>query len=325
MHQRKLPPFPALRAFESAARLGSFKDAAEELCVTPSAISHQVRVLETYLDRTLFVRGVRQTALTDQGRSYLSQLTPLLDMLDASTRAAAGETFSGRLRIKSTEGFSKRWLMPRLHRFLADYPDVEVSIETGMPPTEFRGGALDLVIHWGDDPVEGVIVDPFMSSTRVPVCSQAYLDANPDIRRPEDLLRKTLIRDEVADGWEEWFGLVDRAEDCPRVGAPRTGQASDGPPGGPVFAHCELTMSAAENGLGVGLAYKAMMLTALERGDLVMPFDLESPTRTIYSVAYEEARSNDPVIVAFRDWLFETILHESEGLAQDDMVLRAAQ
>lgn len=312
MAHRKLPPFPALRAFEAAARLGSFKQAAEELCVTPSAISHQVRTLEAWLDRALFLRGVRQVEMTEQGRSYLAQLTPILDMLDASTRAVSGQSFSGKLRLKMTEGFSKRWLIPRLPRFLAAYPDVDVSIETGLPPIDFRNGALDLIVHWGDDPVPGVIVEPFMSSTRVPVCSAAFLQANPDLRSPEDLLRKTLIRDEVADGWREWFALIDRAPECPA--------------GGPIFAHCELTMSAAENDLGVALGYKAMITTSLDAGDLVAPFALESPTRTIYSVAYEKARSTEPVIVAFRDWLFETSLRESDAADTFDPVMqRAAQ
>lgn len=311
MLKRKLPPFPALRAFEAAARHGRFRDAAEELCVTPSAISHQVRTLETYLGRPLFVRGTRQVELTRDGRTYLEDVSPILDSLEASTRMVAGESFSGKLRLKMTEGFSKRWLIPRLGEYLGQYPDVDVSIETGLPPTDFRNGELDLIIHWGDDPVQGVVVDPFMSSARIPVCSADFLERNPDLRRPEDLLGKTLIRDEVSDGWQEWFALIGKQEKCPR--------------GGPVFAHCELTMSAAESGLGVALGFKAMIGKSLAGGELIAPFALESPARTIYSVAYPEHRRDDPVIVSFRDWLFAEVLKETSPDLADEALLPAAQ
>ncbi|PWE29387.1 LysR family transcriptional regulator [Maritimibacter sp. 55A14] len=306
--RRKLPPFPALRAFEAAARLGSFKDAAEELCVTPSAISHQVRTLEEFLGRTLFLRGGNRLELAQDGRVYLAQVGPLLDRLDASTRMVAGEVCAGPLRLKMTEGFLNRWLMPRLHRFVAQYPEVEIAVETGLPPTDFRGGALDVVIHWGDAPVPGVRVEPFMSSTRSPVCSPAYLEANPDLTRPDALLDKVLIRDEVADGWAEWFALTDAAGRCPE--------------GGPVFAHCELTMSAAENGLGVALGYLGMIGESLRKGDLVAPFALESASRTIYSIACEETRADDPRIVAFRGWLLDEVLADGPPASER---LRAAE
>jgi LysR family glycine cleavage system transcriptional activator len=306
--KRKLPPFPALRAFEAAARLGSFKDAADELCVTPSAVSHQVRTLETFLGRALFERGTRAVTLTEDGRIYLRQTGPLLDQLDASTRLVAGERRDGPLHLQMTEGFMNRWLIPRLGRFMRAYPEIDVRMERWMPPTEFRGGSPDIIIHWGDDPVTGVEVTTFLSSTRIPLCSPAYLRDNPDLVRPEALLTKTLLRDEVEDGWAEWFGLIGRAGDCPA--------------GGPVFAHCELSMSAAEAGLGVVLGYKDMISETLERGTLVAPFEIEAPTRTIYSIACETVRAHEPRIVAFRDWLLDEVMRE--GL-QPPAFLSAAQ
>lgn len=306
--KRKLPPFPALRAFEAAARLGSFRQAAVELCVTASAISHQVRTLETFLDRPLFVRGTRKVTLTEDGRMYLARVGPLLDELDATSRMIAGEACAGPLRIKATEGFTKRWLIPRLSDFLARYPGIDVRIETGVPPTDFRGGKRDVVIHWGDDPMPGVEVQPFMSSTRTPLCSPRYLAQNPDLTEPRALLSKTLIRDQVGDGWEEWFSLVGARDACPA--------------GGPEFAHCELGMTAAESDVGVTLGYVAMIGKTLGRGTLVAPFELESPTRTIYSVAYPSDRAEDARIVAFRDWMFEQMLHNALPEAPR---LRAAQ
>lgn len=126
--KRKLPPFPALRAFEATARLKSFRNAADELCVTPSAISYQVRVLEDFLGQAMFLRHAREIQLTEDGRLYLEKIGPLLDDLDTSTRLIAGERCVGPLRIKSTEGFCKRWLMPRLPRVLALYPELDVPV-----------------------------------------------------------------------------------------------------------------------------------------------------------------------------------------------------
>ena len=309
--KRTLPPFPALRAFEAAARLGSFKRAAEELCVTPSAISHQVRVLETFLNRPMFARGTRGVELTADGRHYLAQIGPVLDALDASTRQIAGRNCAGPLRVWMTEGFTRRWLMPRLSRFMASYPEIDIHMERWMPPTVFSGGTPDIVVQWGDAPVPGVEVTPFMSSTRVPLCSPDYLAAHPDLRRPEALLRTTLLRDEVDDGWQEWFGLIGRAAECPSTG--------------PVFAHCELSMSAAENGLGVVLGYRHMISETLARGTLVAPCDIESPTRTIYSIACESLRAHEPKIVAFRDWVLDEVMRDDEGAGSQAGPLRAAQ
>ena len=306
--KRKLPPFPALRAFEAAARLGSFRAAAAELCVTASAISHQIRTLETFLERLLFVRGIRQVTLNENGRLYLARVVPLLDELDGVTRLIAGDSCSGPLRIKATEGFTKRWLIPRLSDFLARYPKIDVRIDTGVPPTDFHDGKRDVVIHWGDDPISGVEVQPFMSSTRTPLCSPSYLAQNPDLTDPRALLSKTPIRDEVGDGWKEWFSLAGIGDACPV--------------GGPEFAHCELGMAAAERDLGVTLGYVAMIGETLERGTLVPALDLESPTRTIYSVAYLSKRADDARIAAFRDWVFEQMLHNTLPEAPR---LRAAQ
>ncbi|WP_167853443.1 LysR substrate-binding domain-containing protein [Roseovarius aestuariivivens] len=306
--KRKLPPFPALRAFEAAARLGAFKDAAEELCVTPSAVSHQVKVLETFVGRALFERETRAVRLTRDGRDYLELVGPILDALDASTRRVAGEAATGVLHLHMTEGFMKRWLMPRLGRFMTAHPSIEIRMERWMPPTEFRGGAPDVIVHWGDAPVPGVEVTPFLSSSRIPLCSPAYLRANPDLTRPEALLKKVLLRDEVEDGWPEWFGLLGRARECPR--------------GGPVFAHCELSTCAAENGLGVVLGYKHMIGETLSRGTLVAPFEIESPTRTIYSIAVEATRMHEPKIVAFRDWVLDEAMFDRLPGAR---VLNAAQ
>ncbi|SLN46483.1 Glycine cleavage system transcriptional activator [Roseovarius albus] len=297
--KRKLPPFPALRAFEAAARLGSFKSAASELCVTPSAISHQVSLLETYIGKSMFVRQSNRVELTPDGQHYLTSVGPILDDLDASTRAVIGEPQQGQLRLKMTEWFAKRWFIPRLSNFLCTYPDIDVKIETGLPPTDFRNGELDIVIHWEDAPVPGAVIEPFFTSGRTPVCTPQYLASHPSLKRPHDLQHHVLLRDETSDGWQEWFDLAGAPQACPS--------------GGPVFAHCELSTNAALNNAGIVLSYTALIDDFLKSGALRPIFDLHTPVRTLYSLAYEQCQSNSSHIMIFREWLFGQVLQDSSN------------
>lgn len=293
---RRLPPFAAIRAFEATARHGSMKAAAEELCVTPSAISHQIRALEEFLSTALLQREGNRLVLTRTGEAYVGRLTGLLDGLDESTRMVAEEARSD-LRVLATPGFAARWLVPRLDRLpFADCLRLRVS--EGAPSTHFATNDADVVIHWGDAPVPGAVVEPLMESGRYPVISPE-LRAREAIERPEDLLRVTLLHDEVMDGWSDWFA----AAGVPGYDGPR----------GPRFPHCELSATAAERGQGVMLAYDAMVRGTVESGRLERLFDTVTMPITIYSVAYLLERAGEPRIRAFRDWLFAEITSDGTG------------
>ena len=285
---RQLPPFSAIRAYEAAARHLNFKLAAEELCVTPSAISHQIRILEDYLATTLFIREHNRLTLTPTGMTYVGKLTTLLDTLDQSTREIVEEQH-GTLRVLTTPGFAARWLVPRLGQ-LSFADDIRLRVSQGAPDTDFSTNDADLVIHWSDSAIPGAFVEPFMSSSRFPVASAQFI-AEQNIRRPEDLPRVTLLHDEVMDGWEDWF----KANNMDASSLPR----------GPRFAHCELTSTAAEQGLGVALAYQAIIEDSLQNGSLVRLFNIATRPAIIYSVAYQENRANESKIRSFRDWIFE--------------------
>lgn len=285
--KRRLPPFAGLRAFEAAARLMSFKDAAEELCVTPSAVSHQIRTLEDFVGRPLFLRDHGHVELTRAGADYLSELTDLLDQLDDSTRRVCGDGPAAPLRIHSTPAFAARWMTPRLHRFACE-GGVSISTSHGAPCVDFARNDADVVVHWGDSPVEGAVVEPFMEAVRFPVASPEYAARNR-LNRPEDLRRIPLIHDEVQDCWALWF-------DCAGVAPPAL-------PAGPTFANCDLTLGAAEHQQGVSLAYDQMARGALETGRLIRLFDIETRPFTIYSIAWRDVRRPDPRILAFRDWV----------------------
>ncbi|WP_428514956.1 LysR substrate-binding domain-containing protein [Roseovarius sp.] len=287
---RHLPPFAAVKAFEAAARHKSFKHAAEELCLSPSAVSHQIRALEEYLDTALFERSGNRMALTLTGRAYAGKLTGLLDLLDDSTRSMrrAGEK---PLRMLCTPGFAARWLVPRLGG-LSFGDRIRLRVSTGAPEIDFSTNDSDVVIQWRDTHHPGVHTEPLMTSSRYPVIHPDLMERE-NIRSPRDLLRMRLMYDEIDDSWGEWFAAAG-------LGAP------DLPPG-PTFPNCELATTAAEQGHGVAMAFDAMVQGTLASGRLVRLFDTDTIPSVIYSVAWAEARADDPMIRSFRDWLFEEI------------------
>lgn len=295
---RRLPPFAAVKAFESAARHMSFKAAARELCLSPSAVSHQIRALEDYLDTALFERSGNSIALTLTGQGYAGKLTGLLDAFDATTRHV---TDSGALSfsVLCTPGFAARWLVPRLDR-LSFGNHVRLRVSVGAPSTDFATNDSDVVIQWADDPIPGVVTEPFMTSRRYPVISPA-LKAREEVHRPEDLLNLRLMHDEVKDAWPEWF-------EAAGLNVPPM-------PRGPVFPNCELATTAAEQGQGVSLAYDMMVRGTLASGRLERLFDKVTMPVVIYSIAYPVARRDDSMIREFRDWVFAEMAENRPEMA----------
>lgn len=185
---RRLPPFTAIRAFEATARHLSMTEAADELCVTPSAISHQIKALEAFLDTALLNRDGNRISLTLTGLSYRLHLSSLLDMLDDATRDIAERKD---LRVLATPGFAARFLVPRLSRF-KHAQMVRLKVSEGAPDTDFSRNGSDVVIQWGEGPVPDVAVEPLMESGRYPVIAPS-LKLAEDISAPQDLLRVTFF------------------------------------------------------------------------------------------------------------------------------------
>ena len=283
---RSLPPFAAVRAFESAARYESFSDAADELCLSPSAISHQIRALEEYLDTKLFERAGNRLRLTLTGRTYAPKLTRLLDGIESATTDVRGADLR-QLRVLATPGFAARFMVPRLDRFEFG-GQVRLRVSKGAPSTDFDTNDADIVIHWQDAPVAGAIVEPLMASSRYPVASPAYVQRE-GITHPHDLIHATLMQDEVMDAWDAWFRIAG-------VVPPRVRH-------GPTFPNCEFSTTAAEQGQGVALAYDAMVRDTLASGRLVRLFEHVTMPIIIYSVAFREHRRDEPMIRAFAEWI----------------------
>ncbi len=291
---RKLPPFAAVRAFEAAARHLSFAKAADELCLSPSAISHQVRSLEEYLDTKLFERRNNRLQLTLTGDAYSGKMTSLLDVFETSTLHAAG-TASQSLRVLCTPGFAARWLVPRLDRFV-EPAAVRLRVSVGAPSTDFQSNDADVVIGWGDDPVQGAEVVPLMQSGRYPVAAPSFIREHC-IETPEDLRNATLMHDETMDQWSEWFAAA--------------GVEPPDFPSGPEFPNCELATSGVEQGLGVSLAYDIMVRETVKSGRLVRLFEAVTLPFVIYSFVCQRSRASEPLVAAFREFVFNEV--EVEG------------
>ncbi len=288
--KRMLPPFTAVRAFEAAARHQSFKAAAEELHVTQSAISHQVKGLEEFLSTTLFQRRANGVELNPNGLEYFNSVASVLDSLNVSTAKIRGTDTCGSLCVRATPAFISRWLLPRMDSFSARHPEIDIELTTTNDPTYFPDDGVDILIQYGGAPAEGLSVEPFLWSTRYPVCSPRLLKNGLQIEDPADLVKTTLLRDIIGDQWDLWFA-------CANSKIPENITETR-------MSHCDFTLKAAQEGLGVALAYPAFIPNELAQGTLVRLFDAEIPSKVFYSLCSPESWINRPRISAFRDWMF---------------------
>jgi LysR family glycine cleavage system transcriptional activator len=286
---RILPPFAAIRAFEATARLGSLLAASEEICVTTSAVSHQIRNLEDFTGRTLFDRRASGLHLTDDGERYLDQVSAVLRKLEASTRELMDGSVCGSLRVRSTPGFAYRWLLPRLDSFAAEWPEIDLELSTGMPPSEFVAAECDVLIHWGAQPLPGAVVTPFFSTRRFCVASPALFRHRPRPRRVCDLANFTLLHDKYGDGWDDYMASV--------------GGVDFDYTSGPRFEHCDLALAAVEAGQGIAIAYALISDLLLREGKIerILPFEIGP--YLIHSLAVSADRQQDARVTAFTDWL----------------------
>lgn len=291
MH-RSLPPFPAVRAFEASARHCSFKLAAEELCLTQSAISHQVKTLEEYLGVQLFLRETRGVALTGEGADYLHGMTDALDRMAVITEQVRNTDAGGPLSVRATPGFASRWLVPRLAAFHETCPEIELHISSSVQPVDFTKENVDVNICCGYAPSLGLRVDPLLAASRFPVASPALLKNGSSLGHPDDLRNCILLHDNTGNDWARWLDLA--------------GVSFETANKGPRFAHCDLLLGAAAEGQGVALAFDVLVEGDLASGRLVKLFDVTLPPAIIYYLVTPEAWSIRPRIAAFRNWLLQT-------------------
>jgi LysR family glycine cleavage system transcriptional activator len=298
----------ALRAFEAAARLGSFKDAATELAVTHGAISRHVRLLEDWLGPpALFLRLNRRVVLTPTGAALLAETGPALDRLSTAAerhQARGGKAPPAVLRVNALATFSLRWLLPRLGQFRARHPEIEVRLSTSNEPVDALSDAYDLIIRGGPDTFYGFTCHAFLTERRLPVCSPALME-RLQLNEVADLRAHTLIHTSTLPRvWPDWLAAA---------GAPDLQ-----PVASLTLDHFYLTLQAALDGLGVAMGPTALVADDLATGRLVAPFpSVTLPTRG-YHAYLPDARAGDFAAIAFRQWLEEMEGVEEHGQAIDN-------
>ncbi|WP_211298147.1 transcriptional regulator GcvA [Marinobacterium halophilum] len=289
---RRLPPLNALRSFESAARLQSFNAAAEELCVTPSAISHQIKSLEEFLGVKLFRRERRQVSLTVAGERYLPSIQLALDEVESATRRLMTSPNLSAVNISVAPAFLTRWLVPRITRFQALYPDVELRFSATTGYVDFEHSDTDMAVYYGEGNWRGVDIHFLRNLASTPVCSPALMEGEAGLKEPKDLLNKTLIH--VSGRRQEWQQILQQ------LGVRATGLNRT-----MSFSSTALAVSAAIEGIGLALADRALIQRELEAGQLVIPFDITLDKPKAFYLVYQEKRQLTYAMQAFRDWMLQ--------------------
>ena len=303
---RKLPSLNGLRAFEASARLLSFSKAAEELHVTPAAVGHQIRALESQFGRRLFERTTREVKLTPLAAWALPVLTQGFDALEEAAARLRESNPAGLLNVAVESTFAARWLLRRLHRFNEEHPAWEVRLNASQALSDLNRFDLDLAIRYGVGRYPGMISEKLFAEVVFPVCAPALLSGEHALLTPEDLKHHTLLHEEWAvqgeEAWPDWRTWL-KAAGVHGVDAAR----------GPRFNEPTLAIQAAVNGDGVGLAGSVLVADDLAVGRLVRPFGLDVATQVdlAYYVVYPKSDRHEPKVKAFRDWLFSELVPDS--------------
>ena len=305
MQRRRLPPLNALRAFEAAARHMNFSRAADELSVTPGAVSQQIQNLEDFIGAPLFKRTPKGLLLTDGAQTALPALREAFDRLAEAASQLTAASDGRRVTVSAAPSFAAKWLVPRLGRFEAQYPEVDVWLSAGMELVDFSDGEVDVAIRYGAGRYPGLEGARRMGETGIPVASPELL-AEKLRDRPEDLAHHTLLHD----------GSPDADESCPdwiMWLAARGLKAIDGARG-PRFNQSSLVIEAAVGGRGVALAKGTLAQADLEAGRLVAPLQKSAttPLDLAYHLVHPRTKGRLKQVRAFTTWVkAEAEAHEA--------------
>jgi LysR family transcriptional regulator, glycine cleavage system transcriptional activator len=315
----RLPPLNALKAFEAAARHLSVKKAAAELSVTPAAVSHQIKALEDYLGLPLFHRHNRTLDLTEAARACLPKLREGFDNLAQAVERLRAHQGGGMLTVSAAPSFAARWLMPRLHRFLEAYPDIDVRVSARLRQSADGGRRTataeratvdtwladsDVAILYGRGDYPGFRVDKLFPLTITPICSPRLLtDPEHPLLKPADLQHQMLLHDDTGDlydvvpFWDLWL----KAANLEGLDRKR----------GPHFSHAVLAFEAAAEGYGVVATMPVLAESDLNAARLVTPFALRVPLASAYYLVSSENSASRPGVAAFRKWLLAEAAKET--------------
>ena len=291
----RFPSFLALRAFEAAARCGGFTAAGQELNLTPSAISHQVRALETYFGRPLFSRQGIRVVLTEGGLHLAEDLASAFGLINTACGNFVATSSREQLAIHCSPSFASKWLGPRLPDFMREYPAIALRVSSGADPVDLKhNDSLDLVISYGAAVSRpGLVVESFGPEDILALCTPE-IAARCDVSSPG--IGEWLIDSSVNPvGWNDWFAL----NGLPRPTAARR----------PTFDRGALAVSAAAQGVGIALESRCFALDELAKGALIEwgKGHYKRVVRELHFLSYREMQRNSAPIVAFRTWLRDAL------------------
>lgn len=295
-------PLNSLRAFEASARQSSFSKAAEELCVTHSAVSQQIKQLEELLGVKLFRRTNRGVQLTDPGQTLLPILIESFDRIGETLDGLAKGSGEDTISVTTTPSFATKWLVPRLRRWREQQEDLSIHLQPTLRFLDLVKGEADVGIRCGTPPWRGLNADLVLPIHMTPVCSPSFLEGRNQLRTPRDILEFALVHADITghDLGEEWRTWLTAAgvTDVVRLD-------------GLSFHDPNLALQAAVDGLGIAMGYLELAEHDISAGRLVSPFSLAVRHPFSYYLTYPGTRAQTPKIKAFRNW----IMDESRAVA----------
>lgn len=268
--------------------------AAQELHLTHGAVSRQIKALEDHLGMPLFRRLTRRIELTDAGHSYFSTVTRLLSELQRESEALRRQGDVSRLVVNCSVSFASKWLTPRLHRLMADMPDLDVHLEVTDAAVDFATGHVDVALRYGDGRYPHAAAERIMNETVSPVCSPEYREKMGGIGVPRDLFKCQLIHEiGMNTTWERWFAMMK---------LPYPGRR------GPGYSHGSMSIDAAIRGAGVALGRSVLVAEDLAAEKLVLPFpEAALEVEWGYDLLYRVGNQDHPKVRAFRNWMLQEV------------------
>jgi LysR family glycine cleavage system transcriptional activator len=290
--RRFIPSTSCLIAFDTAARHLSFTKAAHELHMTQGAVSRQVAIMESELGVHLFERINRRLILTEAGREYAAQVSRILKQIELATfQVMTHNSLASVLNLAILPTFGIKWLIPRLAKFSAAYPDVLLNLSTEVLPFDFNTRQVDAAIHFGEPDWPESVMVRLMGEEVVPVCSGPMLER---IDSNDKLANATLLQHTTRpQAWQDWFRQI--GVDCPNALS------------GPRFEQLNMVIQAAMVGMGVALMPKFLVETELSLGQLHVPFPFAVKSPQAYYLAYPEKNASKPAVIKFRNWLLNEV------------------
>lgn len=285
----RLPPVHALSAFEAAARHGSFAIAAEELCITPSALSHRIRLLEDFVGERLFLRDGRSVSLTEFGRRYLDVVRDALRSLADFPLPHRHALAQPRVKVTVPPTFARYLFLPHLSEFMALYPDITIEIYLSVPLYDISLSETDVEIRFGAGKYPELVTELLLKEPVFPIVSPAYLEKIGPLDKPADLQKAQLLRSAL-EPWQAWFEVA--GLDWPE---PSSGLRID---------DLGLLLEAVKHGYGIALARQHFAEAMIKKGEALPLFDIQLVTpQHAYYLVYERAVRDRPEVALFLSWM----------------------